>query len=210
MTSPGCSIRACALPWFSRKVPRWRRPIALIGASVATLSASGGALPTGGAELAAAAAALVLLAVLVGRSLAAPFAVVALALAVGMATATALGFAGGSPEAGALAAVLSVANGVQLTATIVQQSRLGLPKDMAIARALVGQLKPLSLTAAIALIGGFGLTLASGPGQQALGHAVAVGAGVGWFYTVLVFPALVAVLPARLGRADGTLLARQR
>lgn len=209
MSSPTCSIRACALPWFSQRVPRWRRPIALIGASAATLSASTGALPAGGAELAAMAAATILLAVLVGRSLSARPAALALALAVAMATTTALGLAGGS-EAGAVAALLSVAGGVQLTAAIVQQGRLDLPKDQAISRALVGQMKPLSLTAAIALVGGLGLALLPGSGHQALGQAVAVGAGVAWLYTVLVFPALVSALPPRLGRAGGTLLARPR
>lgn len=210
MSAAGCSIRACALPWFSQTVPRWRRPIALIGVSAAALSASGGALPTGGAELAAAAAALVFLTTLVGRSLSAPTAAFALALSVGMATTTALGITGGSPEAGALAALLCVANGVQLTAAIVQQGRLGLPKDQAIARALLGQMKPLSLTAAIAVIGGLGLSLLSESGHQALGRAVAVGAGTAWLHAVLVFPALVAVLPPRLGRAAGTVLAGRR
>jgi uncharacterized protein len=230
MPNSQCNLRACALPWFSLKVVQRPWPVVLTCLSVAATASAG--LVTVDVTAAEAAARdlatlipvmLLILGALVGLMLSSASGALATVMVVGISVATLLGLAGWSglilspvlAVSALLVLGLTATNCLYLTAALNQQLRLGLPKRQALARILVLEMKPLFLSSVIMAAGFLCLNLSPIPLLGDLGRIVAMGMSFGYLYTILFFPASMAILPHRLERKgrsqhDGALVPERR
>lgn len=93
---------------------------------------------------------------------------------------------------------LAVADSVHILATLSHLMRLGKSKHQAIAESLRVNLQPVFLTSASTAIGFLAMNFSDAPPFRDLGNIVAMGVIAGFVYSVLLLPALTAVLPVRV------------
>ncbi len=118
---------------------------------------------------------------------------------------TGLGFAGwtglslnpASANAPIIILTLSVADSIHLLVTMFQGMRKGKPKNEAIAESVRLNLQPVFLTSATTAIGFMTMNFSDAPPFRDLGNIVAVGIMAAFVYSVLLLPALMAILPVK-------------
>jgi predicted RND superfamily exporter protein len=93
--------------------------------------------------------------------------------------------------------ILAVADSVHILATIFDQMRRGKAKLDAVAESLRINLQPVFLTTATTAIGFATMNFSDAPPFRDLGNIVAMGVMAAFVYSILLLPALVAVLPIR-------------
>ena len=128
------------------------------------------------------------------------------------ASASALGFAGwiglalnpGTSGFPVIVMVVAVAGSIHIISTALAKMREGLDKEAAIAETLRQNAWPVFLTALTTTIGFLSLNSADKPFNE-LGNLVAFGVVCGFFYTMVLVPALLLLLPLRAParRGDG-------
>jgi len=127
-------------------------------------------------------------------------------LIVVIATATGMGLAGwlripltaASTNAPTIILTLAVADCVHILATFFQQMRRGQSRNQAVAEAVRVNLQPIFLTSATTAIGFLAMNFSDAPPFRDLGNIVAMGVMSAFFYSVLLLPALLTVLPMRV------------
>ena len=92
--------------------------------------------------------------------------------------------------------MLAVAGSVHITWTALGQIREGLDRKPAVAEALRRDARPVFLTALTTTIGFLSLNSADPPFND-LGNLVAFGVVCGFFYNMVLLPALLSLLPLR-------------
>ncbi|MCP4695425.1 MAG: MMPL family transporter [Gammaproteobacteria bacterium] len=126
-------------------------------------------------------------------------------------TLTAMGLAGwlgialtpASANAPTVILTLAVADSVHILAAAFQQMRLGKSKHEAVAESLRINLQPVFLTSITTVIGFLSMNFSDAPPFRDLGNIVAMGVAAAFVYSVLLLPALIAVLPARVKSKPG-------
>jgi predicted RND superfamily exporter protein len=153
----------------------------------------------------------VVLLVIIGLALRSFVGTFATLIVVLFSTLTGLGLAGwlgmtmttASTNAPIIILVLAVADSVHILATRMQRLRRGDSRHEAVAESLRVNLQPVFLTSVTTAIGFLSMNFSDVPPFRNLGNIVAMGVMAAFFYSVLLLPALLAVLPARQGRRDG-------
>ncbi len=99
---------------------------------------------------------------------------------------------------------LAVADNVHILTTTFHMMRQGMSKREAIARALQINLRAVFLTSITTVIGFLSMNFSESPPFRDLGNIVAIGVTVAFLYSVILLPALTAVLPtwARAGQPN--------
>ncbi len=99
---------------------------------------------------------------------------------------------------------LAVADNVHILTTMFHMMRQGLSKHEAIARALQINLRAVFLTSITTVIGFLSMNFSESPPFRDLGNIVAIGVTVAFVYSVILLPALMAVLPisAKAGQSN--------
>jgi len=92
---------------------------------------------------------------------------------------------------------LAVADSIHLLATMFQQMGQGLSKKQAIAESVRINMQPVFLTSVTTSIGFMSMNFSDAPPFRDLGNIVAMGVVAAFFYSVLLLPALMAVLPVK-------------
>jgi len=137
------------------------------------------------------------------RSLAASFVTM---LVIGLSTVVAMGLMGHlgimitSPTAVApvIIMTLAVADSVHILSTMFAEMRQGMDKHPAIMESLRINLKPVFITSLTTAIGFLSMNTSDVPPFRELGNIVAVGVLAAFIFSVLLMPALMAVLPVRI------------
>lgn len=150
---------------------------------------------------------LVTMLVLIGLALRSFFGVVAaiivilLSMIVGLGIAGWLGIAltGASVSGPGLILTLAVADCVHILTTMFHLMREGQPKHKAIAQALAINLQAVFLTSTTTVIGFLSMNFSESPPFRDLGNIVGIGVTVAFFFSILLLPALMAVLPTSAG-----------
>jgi len=120
-----------------------------------------------------------------------------------LSTVTAMGLAGwagisitsASANAPNIILTLAVADSVHILTTVFRHLRLGKPREEAIAASLGTNLQPVFLTSATTAIGFSTMNFSDAPPFRDLGNIVTLGVAAAFVYSVLLLPALIAVLP---------------
>ncbi len=155
--------------------------------------------------------ALILAMILFLRSATGTFATV---IVIGFSAATAMGIAGWSgvlltpPSAMAptIIMTLAVADSIHVLSTMIKEMRRGASKRDAIIESLRINFDPIFLTSLTTVIGFLSLNFSDAPPFHDLGNITAVGVTAAWLYSIILLPALMAVLPVRIrARQDGKL-----
>lgn len=117
-----------------------------------------------------------------------------------------LGFALTPPAANAptLITTLAVADSVHILVALLAASRRGLPRPQAIAEALRLSFMPVALTSVTTAIGFLCMNSSEAPPLHDLGNITAIGVLLAYLLSVLFLPALMAVLPLRVGPKSAT------
>lgn len=153
--------------------------------------------------------ALILAMVLFLRSASGTFATV---VVIGLSAMTAMGIAGWSgvlltpPSATAptIIMTLAVADSIHVLSTMLKEMRHGASKRDAIVESLRVNFDPIFLTSLTTAIGFLSLNFSDAPPFHDLGNMTAVGVIAAWIYSILLLPALMAVLPVwARARKDG-------
>jgi predicted RND superfamily exporter protein len=99
---------------------------------------------------------------------------------------------------------IAVADVVHILVTYAYQLRIGYGKRDALTEAMRINFEPVFITSLTTAIGVLGLNFSDSPPYQALGNMVAVGVLFAFVYSIVLLPAVLALLPARwfAGRAD--------
>ncbi len=92
---------------------------------------------------------------------------------------------------------IAVADVVHVLVSYSHQLRVGSPKREALLEAMRINLEPIFITSLTTSIGVLGLNFSDSPPYQALGNMVAVGVTFAFLYSVVLVPAVLALLPAR-------------
>jgi len=124
--------------------------------------------------------------------------IVSMATGLGLAGWLRISITAASVNAPTLILTLAVADSVHLLSTIFRQMRLGKSKHEAIAESLRVNLQAVFLTSATTAVGFLSMNFSDAPPFRDLGNIVAIGVMAAFFYSVLLLPALVAVLPVRV------------
>ncbi len=103
-----------------------------------------------------------------------------------------------SVNAPTLILTLAVADSIHILATMLHQMRLGNAKHEAIAESLRVNFQPVLLTSVTTAVGFLTMNFSDAPPFRDLGNIVAIGVLAAFFYSVLLLPALMAVLPVRV------------
>ncbi len=119
---------------------------------------------------------------------------------------TALGLAGWSglvmtPATGVAPVIiltLAVADSIHILTRIFQEMRQGKTKQQAIVESLRVNLQPVFLTSATTVLGFLTMNFSDVPPFRQLGNVVAVGVTAAFVFSVVLLPALVAILPVRV------------
>jgi predicted RND superfamily exporter protein len=106
-----------------------------------------------------------------------------------------------SVNAPTLILTLAVADSIHILATMLHQMRLGTAKHEAIAESLRVNFQPVFLTSVTTAVGFLSMNLSDAPPFRDLGNIVAMGVLAAFLYSVLLLPALMAVLPVRMKRS---------
>jgi hypothetical protein len=145
----------------------------------------------------------VTMATLIGVALHSVFATLAAVAVILLSMVTALGLAGWagmtlnavSVGAPGLILTLAVADSVHILATLYHSLAEGRSKHKAVAEALQINLQAVFLTSITTIIGFLSMNFSESPPFRDLGNIVALGVGVAFVFSVLLLPALMAVLP---------------
>lgn len=137
------------------------------------------------------------------RSFAASFVTM---LVIGLSTVVAMGLMGHlgimitSPTAVApvIIMTLAVADSVHILSTMFAEMRQGMDKHTAIMEALNINIKPVFITSLTTAIGFLSMNSSDVPPFRELGNIVAVGVLAAFIFSVLLMPAIMAVLPLRI------------
>jgi len=125
---------------------------------------------------------------------------------IGLSATTAMGIAGWSgvlltpPSATAptIIMTLAVADSIHVLSTMIKEMRHGASKRDAIIESLRINFDPIFLTSVTTVIGFLSLNFSDAPPFHDLGNMTAVGVTAAWIYSILLLPALMAVLPVRV------------
>ena len=125
---------------------------------------------------------------------------------IGMSTAVAMGMMGHlgimitSPTAVApiIIMTLAIADSVHILSTMFNEMRRGLDKHAAIMESLRINLKPVFVTSLTTAIGFLSVNSSDVPPFRELGNVVAVGVLAAFIFSVVLLPAIIAVLPMRI------------
>ena len=125
---------------------------------------------------------------------------------IGMSTVVAMGMMGHlgimitSPTAVApvIIMTLAIADSVHILSTMFNEMRRGLDKHAAILESLRINLKPVFVTSLTTAIGFLSMNSSDVPPFRELGNVVAVGVLAAFVFSVLLLPAIIAVLPMRI------------
>ena len=125
---------------------------------------------------------------------------------IGMSTAVAMGMMGHlgimitSPTAVApiIIMTLAIADSVHILSTMFNEMRRGLDKHAAILESLRINLKPVFVTSLTTAIGFLSVNSSDVPPFRELGNVVAVGVLAAFVFSVVLLPAIIAVLPMRI------------
>ncbi len=94
---------------------------------------------------------------------------------------------------------LAVADSIHVLVTMFHQVRLGRSRKEAVAESLRINLQPVFVTSLTTAIGFLTMNFSDAPPFRDLGNIVAMGVTAAFFYSVMFLPALVAVLPIKVG-----------
>ena len=125
---------------------------------------------------------------------------------IGMSTVVAMGMMGHlgimitSPTAVApvIIMTLAIADSVHILSTMFAEMRRGLDKNAAILEALRINIKPVFVTSLTTAIGFLSMNSSDVPPFRELGNVVAVGVLAAFIFSVLLLPAIIAVMPVRI------------
>lgn len=92
---------------------------------------------------------------------------------------------------------LSIAHCVHIMISLQAGMRSGQSRDVALVEALRVNMTPIFLTSVTTAIGLLTLNFSESPPFRDLGNIIAIGVMAAWFFSVVLFPALLAALPAR-------------
>ncbi|GMT43089.1 MAG: RND transporter [bacterium] len=123
---------------------------------------------------------------------------------------TAMGVAGWAgmivspPSAGSpvIVLTLAVADSIHIIAAMFQQMREGKTKNQAIVESLRINMQPVFLTSVTTAIGFLSMNFSDAPPFHDLGNMVATGVVAAFFYSILLLPALMSLLPVRVSRKE--------
>lgn len=149
----------------------------------------------------------VTMAILIGLALRSFFGVLAALVVIALSMVMGMGLAGwlGIPLTAAsvsgpgLILTLAVADCVHILSTMLHQMREGTPRREAIAQAMQINLQAVFLTSITTVIGFLSLNFSESPPFRDLGNIVGIGVTAAFFCSILLLPALVAVLPCGAG-----------
>ncbi len=124
---------------------------------------------------------------------------------IGFSAATGLGLAGWlgipmsapSTAAPTLILTLAVADSIHILVTMLSGMGKGLAKDDALAESLRLNLQPVFLTSLTTVIGFLSMNASKVQPLRDLGNITAMGVAAAFFYSVVLLPALMAILPVR-------------
>ena len=150
---------------------------------------------------------LVTMLVLIGLALRSFYGVVAAVIVILLSMMAGLGLAGwlgislsaASVSGPGLILTLAVADCVHILSTMLHLMREGQPKHQAIAQALAINLQAVFLTSLTTIIGFLSMNFSESPPFRDLGNIVGIGVTVAFFLSILLLPALMAVLPTSVG-----------
>ncbi len=122
--------------------------------------------------------------------------VIILSMLVGMGAAGWMGIkiSGPSSTAPPIILTLALADSIHVLLTIFQRMHLGDNRYRAIMKSLKINMRPLFITSATTLLGFLSMNYSDVPPFRDLGNIVAVGIAAAFFYSVILLPALMAVL----------------
>jgi predicted RND superfamily exporter protein len=100
---------------------------------------------------------------------------------------------------------LAVADSVHILSTLFAEMRAGMDRYTAIRESLRINMKPVFITSLTTAIGFLSLNASDVPPFRELGNIVAIGVFAAFVLSVLLLPALMAVLPLRVRPGDGEL-----
>ncbi len=148
----------------------------------------------------------VVLTVLIGLLLRSLTGTIATVLVILSAVLTGMGLAGwlgiqltaASVAAPVIILTLAVADSVHLLETVFQQMRMGETKNAAIVESVRVNLRAVFLTSVTTMIGFLSMNLSDAPPLRDLGNIVAMGVMAALFFSMLLLPALVSVMPLKV------------
>ena len=125
-------------------------------------------------------------------------------------TLTGLGLAGwlgipmnpASANAPTIILTLAVADSVHVLTTMFHQMRNGLARHQAIEQSIKINFQPVLVTSLTTAVGFLTMNFSDAPPFRDLGNVVAMGVIVAFFYSVLLLPALAAVLPLKAAKSS--------
>ncbi|MBE9529033.1 MAG: MMPL family transporter [Proteobacteria bacterium] len=147
------------------------------------------------------------------RSLAGTFATV---LVIVFATIAAMGLAGWygmsitapTGMAPIIILTIAVADSVHILTTMLQEMRRGATKHEAIVESMRINLMPVFLTSVTTAIGFLSMNFSDAPPFRDLGNIAATGVGAAFLFSVLLLPAVMAILPIRVSKCATTMANR--
>ncbi|MCI5165717.1 MAG: RND family transporter [Candidatus Electrothrix sp. GM3_4] len=127
-------------------------------------------------------------------------------------TLTGLGLAGwldipmnpASANAPTIILTLAVADSVHILTTMFHQMRKGLARHQAIEQSIRINFKPVLVTSLTTAVGFLTMNFSDAPPFRNLGNVVAMGIIAAFFYSVLLLPALAAVLPLKAAQSSAS------
>ncbi len=97
---------------------------------------------------------------------------------------------------------LAIADSIHILLSFFQARRRGLERNEAIVESLSLNMLPVFLTSLTTIIGFLTMNFSEVPPFRDLGNIVAIGVAAAWVYSILLLPALMAVLPMRVRAAS--------
>ena len=130
-----------------------------------------------------------------------PIVVVVLSVATAMGVAGWMGFtlttaSGAGPI---IIMTIAIADSVHLLVSGYAELRKGTDRRQAVVESVRVNMQPVFLTSATTAIGFLSLNFSDAPPFRDLGNICAMGAGFAWLYSMLLLPALMAILPLKAG-----------
>lgn len=97
---------------------------------------------------------------------------------------------------------LAIADSIHILITMLGSMRKGMPKHEAIIESLRVNFAPVFLTSITTAIGFLSLNFSDAPPFRDLGNISAMGVMAAWLYSILLLPAMMAILPIRVKVRD--------
>jgi len=107
-------------------------------------------------------------------------------------------FTGTTAGAPTIIVTIAVADSVHILATFLHQLRLGDNRQQAMQTSLRVNFHPILVTSLTTAIGFLSMNTSEVPPFRDLGNLVAMGVTAGWFFSFIMLPALMMVLPVRV------------